>query len=276
MKEDLITLKKFYLQAVAQIPADSFFHESINHKFCHSVAVWQTGRKIMTQTPELADIDAEFKTLAERALLFHDVGRFHEAVCRYRAMQQKISVSAASNKYDHGFIGYDLLKDLPPYNDLRILLAIKYHGKMMEEVRASELWQQTEQSPLGNDAGKILYLVRDADKLANLEVIKTQNHLQHDIFFKLLSDEARHAPISAVVWQQFLARQTILFTDLHSFADRILMVLSWIFDLNYQYTKKAFISDGYTRFLLNELAKYHPNNNDLGRITLLISSIFIK
>jgi hypothetical protein len=276
MKEDLITLKKFYLQAAAQIPADSFFHESINHKFCHSVAVWQTGRKIMAQTPELADADSEFKTLAERALLFHDVGRFHEAVCRYQALQQNISVSAASNRFDHGIIGYDLLKDMPLYNDLRILLAIKYHGKMMDEVRASDLWQQAEQSPLGDDAKKILYLVRDADKLANLQVIKSKNHLQHDIFFKLLSDEALHAPISAAVWQQFLARQTVVFTNLHSFADRIVMVLSWIFDLNYQYTKKAFISEGYARFLLNELAKYHTNTADLDRIRLLISSIFKK
>ena len=276
MKEDFQTLKKFYLQAAAEISKDSFFYESLNHKFCHSVAVLQAGRNIMAKTPELSDIDAEFITLAERALLFHDVGRFQEAVYRFQAQKQNKPVEASSNQFDHGAIGYDLLNNTPPYNDLRILLAIKYHGKMMEEIRASDLWLQTEQHPHGKAAREILYLVRDADKLANLQVIKDKNHLQHDIFFKQLSDEALHAPISAAVWQQFLAHQTVLFTNVYSFADRILMVLSWIFDLNYQYSKKAFIAEGYAKYLINELAKYHTNDDDLNQIPLIVSSVFIK
>lgn len=276
MKEDLLILKKYYKQAAARIAPDSFFYETLNHKFRHSVAVWQAGRQIMAQTPELSDVSPQFQLLAEQALLFHDVGRFQEAVCRYQAELQNTPMDLLSNQCDHGQIGYDLLKNMPPYNDLRILLAIKCHGKMMEEVRTSDLWQQAEQSPLGKDAEKILYLVRDADKMANLRVIKQNNHLKEDLFFKQLTPQMLNAPISEAVWQQFLQHQTVLFANVRSYADRLLMVLSWIFDLNYYYSKKLFVSEGYARYLLTELSKYHTNTADLDQIPLIVSSVFTK
>ncbi len=276
MKEDLLILKKFYQQAAAQIPPTSFFYETLNHKFRHSVAVWQAGRQIMAQTPELSAASPQFQVLAERALLLHDIGRFQEAVYHYQAELQNMPITSISNKYDHGQIGYDLLKTLPPYNDLRILLAIKYHGKMMEEVRASDLWQQAEQSTQGDEAVKILYLVRDADKMANLRVIKQNDHLKEDLFFKQLTPQMLNAPISEAVWQQFIHHQTVVFSNVRSYADRLLMVLSWIFDLNYYYSKKLFVSEGYARYLLTELSQYHTNTADLDQIPLIVSSVFTK
>jgi len=253
MIEDFIELKKHYQKAAAEIPADSFYHFTINHKYRHSIQVLQAGREIMNNTPELAYISDDFRSTAERALLFHDIGRFHEAVCIYRDSLKNIEVAAGSNKYDHGFIGYDILKQIPRYNNLKLLLAIKYHGKMMEQVRASDLWQEAEKSPNEKEIKQILYIVRDADKLANLRVHKTDNHLKADSFYKQLSPEAKKAGISPKVMQQFENHQVVYFPTIHSYNDRVMMVLSWLFDFNFQYTRTLFLNDGYADYLLNEL-----------------------
>ena len=256
MKEDLIVFKQYFQEAAEKIPSESFFYGTLKHKYRHSIAVWQAGKEIMDQTPELVEVDDKFRALAERALLFHDVGRFEEAVRRYEDWQKNILTRASVDKYDHGIIGYEILKKQPKYNDLRILLAIKYHGKMMEEVRQSDLWQETEKVPEGAAARQILYLVRDADKTANLRVIKQEDHLRQDLFFKQLTEEALKAPISAAVMQQFKQHQTVLFKNVYSFADRVLMVISWIFDLNYQRTKELFVEEAFGVYLLDLLSEY--------------------
>ena len=266
MIEDFIELKKHYQKAAAEIPAGSFYHFTINHKFRHSVQVLQAGREIMDNTPELADISDEFRTYAERALLFHDIGRFHEAVCIYRDSLKKIEVAAGSNKYDHGFIGYDILKEIPRYNNLKLLLAVKYHGKMMEQVRTSDLWQQAEKSPYEKEIKQILYIVRDADKLANLQVHKTSNHLKEDSFYKQLSPEAKKAGISDKVMQQFINHQVVYFPTIYSYTDRVMMVLSWIFDFNFKYTREQFLNAGYADYLLGELTLNGISQDTVTRI----------
>ena len=265
MRSDFLEFKKYLRQAITRIPDDSFFKQSAYHKFKHSIAVLNIGRRIMLNTPELKSQSQTFMHFAQIALLFHDVGRFEEAIKRYHT-PDLIAKAEVINQYDHCLIGYEILKNNIDYNDIRILLAVRYHGKMMSEVKSSPLWHIAENSPLGEDAKKILYLVRDADKLANLKQTKNNEHLKKDLFFKLLSKEALSSGLSPVVKQQFFAKQTILSETVYSFADRILMVLSWIFDLNYQKTKQIFKQNDYGAYLINLLAQYHQSPDDIREI----------
>jgi len=274
MKEDFIRFKQYYQESAKKVPQDEFYHGSIMHKFKHSVDVLHMGQRIMKETPELNDRTEEFTVLAEKALLFHDVGRFEEAVKRCDAEQKGILIKASSNQYDHGEIGYNELKNVADYNDLRVLFAVRYHGKMMEDVFASDMWQEVLKSPNKDDVLKILYLVRDADKLANLWVIKEDNHLCKDTFYQQLTKEALNAPISSEVMKQFLEKKVVLFPTVYSFADAILRVLSWIFDLNYQKTIDIFVSKKYGEFLLSELAKYHKDKKDLADIREMMNAHF--
>ena len=267
MKSDFVVFKQYYQDVAKRIPDDSPFIKDIEHKFRHSVEVLHVGQKILENTPELNGCSRDFKDYAEKALLFHDVGRFKEALYRYRADKKHVKITAAG--CEHGLIGYNLMKKNDAYNDIRILFSLRYHGKMMENVRHSLLWKKIQKSTQRDDIVRILYLVRDADKLANLEHIKKDNHLTKDVFYRQLSKEALNAPISDIVKEQFLAKKTILFPTVYSFADRVLMVLSWIFDLNYQYTKKTFKRSSYDKYLLQELNIYHPNKEDLGEIEKL-------
>lgn len=274
MRDDLIELKRHYRNAARQIPADSFFMRSLNHKFRHSIAVWQTGKIILEQSPELANKGYVFADLAQKALLFHDVGRFAEAALRHDAAENGADLSNLITTFDHGEIGYKLLQNRPPYDDMRILFAIRWHGKIMSDILASEMYQQIKNSPQFNDIMLILSLVRDADKLANLQVIKQADHLRQDLFYRQLTPEILNAELSDKVKAQFFAKETVLTSDLQSFADRILQVISWIYDLNYRETKKIFKQQQYGLFLLNLLKQYHHNTQDIEKVALCLQRAF--
>ena len=265
MREDFLELKKYYREAAEKLPVDSFFKQSIDHKFKHSVCVLRVGERIMNSETELKSRPDNFKNIARKALLFHDVGRFEEAVKRYHTPLLKADAQTL-NQYDHGLIGYQKLKNNPLYNDIRILLAIRYHSKMMNEAKKSSLWVEAQKSPYAKQAEEILYLVRDADKLALLEDMKCEGRLKKDIFFKLLSKEALEAGLSEKVKQQFFAGQTILSSAVYSFADRILLVLSWIFDLNYATSKEMFKQKEYAGYLLEMLKQCNLTDEDIESI----------
>ena len=266
MHEDLINFKHYYLANAPKVPADSFFRQSMNHKYKHSIDVLHWGKKILQNSPELSGVSDEFICYAEKALLFHDVGRFEEAVKRYEISKNNKLTRDMISQFDHGLIGYELLKDNPQYNDLRILFAVRYHGKMMQDIEALPEYREVLSLPQKDEILQILYLVRDADKLANLQAAKNHNHLKEDIFYKQLTDAAKTAPLTPVVKEQFMEKKIILSSTVKTFSDRLLQVLSWIYDFNYQYTKTVFLKDGCAQFLFDELAKYHTDKNDLQKI----------
>lgn len=274
MIQDLVIFKQYYQKAAKVIPRSSFYYGTLNHKFKHSIDVLNIGKDILFNTPELAKVDENFIDFAQKALLFHDVGRFKEAVNRYRREAKGLPVFEL--KTDHGLRGYNLMKKTPPYDNMKILFALRYHGKMMEQILHSSLYKKIAKLAEKEDIMKILYLVRDADKMANLYRIKNDGHLKEDIFYRNLNDSNRNDILSDNVKQQFLKKQVILSPTLRTYADRILQVLSWIFDLNYIRTKQIFVEQEYDKFLIDELTKYHHSAIDLQTIAKLTQEILRK
>ena len=272
MREDFIAFKQYYREAIAKVPADAFYRQTINHKFKHSIEVLHIGQTILKETSELKKKSAAFKRRAEIALLFHDVGRFEEACLQYADETKNKVVSATTNTYDHGLIGYKLLKQNKKYNDARILFALKWHGKTTSAIEASKDWHKAAKEPHFNELKQILFLVRDADKLANLYHIKTDNHLEKDLFYRQLTNAALHAPLSPHVLNEFYQERKVSFANVYSFADRILMVISWIFDLNYEASRKIFKQNAYDVFLIKLLKKYHKNTADITAIKQFIKN----
>ena len=266
MQEDLRNFNKFYAEAIKKVPADSFYRQSMNHKYRHSIDVLHFGQEVLQKTPELAGKTPEFRKVAQQALLFHDVGRFEEAARLYEVEKNNGDLTAASKTQNHGAIGYDLLKDDENYNDIRILFAVRWHGQMPAEIYDSEMYQTVRNLPKFTEITEILRLVRDADKLANLHTIKEQNRLRKDLFYLHLSPAALNAPISEDVKTQFFTGQVVLTATLYSFADRIMQVISWIYDYNYAETKNIFQKYRFADYLLTELAKYHHSTEDIAKI----------
>lgn len=265
MHENFLILKKYYQKAAQKIPENSFYQQIINHKFKHSVEVLHIGQKILQQTPELKNKSETFINIAEKSLLFHDIGRFKEAELQYKA---SLSSPTVHSTYDHGLLGYKQLKQ--QNNDIRLLFPIKWHCKTLEEIITSKEWQHLSFSPLFAETKQILFLVRDADKLANLHHIKKENHLLKDAFYQHFTNETLNAPLSPLVLEQFYSKQFVSLSDIYSFADRILMVISWIFDLNYKKTKQIFTKEKYADYLLDLLQCYHKNSDDIKKISNFI------
>lgn len=260
-KADFINFRQYYKQASAQIPSDDFYQGFIAHKVAHSMQVLKFGRKIIGQTAELADKSQDFITAAERALLFHDVGRFKEGVLRSQAEQKNQKIGAASLQFNHCDLGYDTLSHHPFYSDPRILAAVKCHGMMLEDAYKLPEWRKFMQMPQKKEIKRILFLVRDADKLANLYSIKNEQRLSHDLFYKQLTEELREAPLSSENVRQFFANQVVCFKNVRSWADRILMVLSWINDINYPVSHNMCRRMRCFEYLLAELDKVNSDKN---------------
>ena len=242
-------LKKHFQDAVAQVNGDETCMRVLNRKIAHSQRVFQNGVLIMEH--DLPDLAPETRSLAEQALLFHDIGRFSEVVLSY----QNQSMQGWGRKYDHGRLGAEILAQTPQYNRVEIVLAVRHHGHLIEDFYQDEEYQKlpSEQKVA---AEIIVKIVRDADKLDLYFLHQKDDALEHDVFFTNLSDELKFAPLSESVVEQFFAGQTIKHSTIRSMADRILGCLSWRFDFNYPLTAIVYKEKGYKDNLLALLDKY--------------------
>lgn len=261
LKNELLYFKSLYQDALQKVGNSIFYRNNIRRKYIHSIKVLNIGNNIRNKTKILSNnSNKELEKIAIKALLFHDVGRFEETKKRYQQeKKQKKQIKASSLKINHGSLGVKLLKNNPNYNDIRILFAIKYHGQMIEKALKSKEYQSAKTLKLKKEMLHILNLVKDADKLENLYRIKMHNNLTKDVFYKQLSKEAKISPPSPKVIKQLFAKKVVKFSTVYSYADRLIMVLSWFFDINYKESYQIIKENNYKQYLLDELDKY---NND--------------
>ena len=79
-------------------------------KYRHSIQVLTIGREIAAREPLLRQETAQFRDMGEKALLFHDVGRFMEIYNMYRDNAFADHGSWFSKRYDHGVLSYEMIK----------------------------------------------------------------------------------------------------------------------------------------------------------------------
>ena len=254
--EELIFLKQAFNSAKNELNNDKLFISVIKRKFAHSWRVLQNGRRIIYsgELPLLVN-NKKLRIQAKQALLFHDIGRFEETVLAYK----NASLDTFGKKYDHGVLGANILSENPPFNDKKIVLAVRHHGHLIEEFYNDEDYKalSAEEQKIAETYIKI---VRDADKLDLYNLQKTEYSIEKDPFFCSLSEEQKYAPVSSEVKEQFFDMKVIDHKTIKSFADRILGCISWIFDINYKYSLKMVEENGYIGVLLNIMRKYYSDN----------------
>lgn len=258
---DLKLFREKFRPLYAAVKGSGFCRRFAAKKYRHSVQVLTIGREIAARDEQLKKEDAAFHALGEKALLFHDVGRFMEVYEMYRNNAFADHGSWFSKRCDHGLLSYEMMKNEPGYNDVRILAALKHHGHMMEEFYADPEFQDVADPETGRQLLAILFWVRDADKLANFYIQRYEDNLRKDPFFVTMSEEVRRAPLSPEAVAQFEAGQVILTGTVKSYCDRLLCCLSWIYDLNYKASYRLCAEHGYFDMLLELLAEY---NRDTG------------
>ena len=260
--EDIKFLTAEFNHAIDEVGQDEFCADLLRRKFAHSARVLQNGLKIINHDIPALSAQPELLLQCQRALLFHDIGRFRETVETYQKQSMK---DWGGRVFDHGVIGAEILARTAEYNDIKIVLAVRHHGHLIEEFYADPEYLALSESDKIS-AAMMVKLVRDSDKLDLYYIQEHFNNIENDVFFHNLTAEQKYASLSSEVLNQFFSAQPINHAFIKTFSDRILGCISWQFDFNYDYTRRLYIIAGYQQMLFDLLAKYCPNKELTAKI----------
>jgi len=159
--------------------------------------------------------------------LTHDVARPQEA----------IETGAHTNQhgFNHGKIGADMIAN-SPLNEMgipefeRIIAAVRQHGQIKAD-----------------DSDCFTLIIRDADKMASLAEIEEASGRTFSSLTIGFSED---------VLSCFLAGKRFRTNQIKTRADRIVLLLSWYIDLNYDVTKELFFEERIDQRCL-EILKEH-------------------
>lgn len=206
----------------------------IKSKFYHSFRVMKNSQKIA----ESLNLDKENIDLAILIGLLHDIARFEQWKL-YKVYQDKLS-------FDHGDKAIQILEENnlirrfikeDEYDNI-IKLAIKNHNKFKIDENI-------------NDENILLQckIIRDADKL--------------DIFYEASEmfwdtqeerDLINNSYISDNYYEQFINRKQIYIEKNQTKLDSVIVILSFAYDLNFDYSKKVVFE---TKYIKNILSKFN-------------------
>lgn len=218
-----------YVNSFIQPENNNDDNKNLNLKREHSLKVADNMKAIA----EYLDIDNHNTKLAYIIGLFHDIGRFIQFY--------KHNTFSDSESVYHGNLGievfdkYNKFSNYPDTEQMIIRKAVYFHG--LPEI--------------GDDLNKkerlFSEMIRDADKLDIYRIVKAyyREMLDGNRNPQLelgLSDEEK---ISSKVIDDFYAKKIILKKDMNYLNDFKVLQIAWIFDLNFNYTKKRILDYGY-------------------------------
>ena len=185
-------------------------------------------------------LTAEDLHLAEAVALFHDLGRF-EQYTQYRTFNDRRSE-------DHALLGLreleraGALRDLPEPEQGLIRTAVAHHN-------ARDL-------PGSLQGRELLFsrLIRDADKLdildMTVEFLTNPRETLRPVLGPDLPDTGEYAP---VLVENLLQQKKCSYDDVKTLNDRKLLLLSWLYDLNFPYALAEAAGKGYIRKIIETL-----------------------
>ena len=224
-----------YNQCLEVVGNDKFYAYYAEEKIRHSLQVAGAGNYLVRHIEWLKDKPEKYIEMIRTAVLLHDVCRFTEISRLYRG----------EKKYDHGVAAYEFLGRTPLFDDIRIRLPIKHHGHFIEQLYTDAEYQNLP-AELREEVQKICFIVRDADKIANFNMVTHEPY-----FLPLFIDINRELKpedmaISEHVWQTAFVENTVPY-PFYTVADRATSFLSWYLDINYRaaldYCDKLGITD---------------------------------
>lgn len=205
------------------------------HKIKHSFWVLRAWLLIIENDEILKDLDEKTKEKFLFSALLHDLWRFS---------QHDGKKILNENLVDHWLLGYGVLKNLW-YTDAWVLLSVKYHNKPLPELeKIEEDPEFKDLSPeLKKEARMLIDYVRDADKLENLEYMWLTNFHREMSELSLLDPNWNWKDLSDEVLDYLLEWRVIPYSIRKSNPDIITSYISWINDINFNWTKKLIKSN---------------------------------
>ena len=214
----------------------------IKAKYQHSIDVFNIAEYLIETDEELQKLTEDQKLYGKLSALLHDIGRAYEV----GEMKAKVK--------PHGYYGADVvLRQLENETNPFILIPVKYHGDLLAEENARKDLENIEN--LSNEDKeviiKLLRLVMDSDKLANLALFKTVDEW-HFNFLNLIEE----AVISDECFESFCNRELVKIKDRKTLLDKILLIICWAYDLEYQASKALLLKERHLEYYLKMFDKY--------------------
>ena len=185
-------LEKEYRQRRAE-NTSGFLIEVMDEKICHSYQVLGAGKYLLQNEECFANCSDAEKDFFQSIVLLHDLGRFYEFL-----------VAGQGIKIDHGVYGSEMLAKIPEFNKTEAILAVKHHGHLIDKLYEDEEYQKLSENEQ-EKVRRIAFLVRDADKMANLYLLVSrfeevapmffsERHFGNNPNFRTVSEEACRYP----------------------------------------------------------------------------------
>ena len=238
-----------------------------NEKLRHSLQVLGAGNYIIKHESYFLNKSADFLDLVKTAVLLHDIARFDEIVKIFHKPQS----------LDHGIMGWEKLKGITLFNDICITLPIKHHGHMIEDFYADAEYQDINDQELKDTIEKIIFVIRDADKIANLHLITNDLDFITPIFVPHLHEvSCQKREISQDYINGFYTHKTQIRKDAKTQADYMLYYICWLFDINFNtsinFCKKLSIIPK----LFKQLQTYHDDIHLNDRLETEMNSFLVS
>ena len=200
----------------------TWFHEKLRH----SMQVFGAGNYLIRRIEWLKTKPAEYVEMVKTAVLLHDIYRFKEIFL----------VVNENKKIDHGVEGAKFLRNTELFNDIRIWLPIYHHGHLIQDLYADEQYQNIKDENLKKEVELICFIIRDADKIANLHMLAYEPEMRPLFLSYGIGNALTDYSISDFAKEDAFAGLTVRRTAECTIADRMLGYLSWFNDINYRYS----------------------------------------
>ena len=200
----------------------------IAFKYNHSYRVVHQAEEICRSL----EMDTYERDVASLIALLHDIARFRQWT-EYKTFSDKDS-------FDHGDVGVQILFD---ENEIKNYTVNKEDYDVIKKTIINHNKVEIDKSL---NERELLHskIIRDADKIDILYSFSTD---------KLIEIEEDDEEISELVKDDFFKHRLVLKKDVISKNDKIIMMLSLIFDLNYNYSKDRIINEDYINKLYSHL-----------------------
>jgi len=231
---------------------DEYVNANIRLKEVHTGHVccemtWLTGR---------VGLSAEDTCLAGAIALLHDIGRF-EQFRRYRTYVDFRST-------DHNLLGIDVLDNHNVLADLderekdTIITAIKLHSIIQLPAELDE------------ETAIFARLIRDADKLDIYRVVidAYRQYRSDPENFNLELEFEDDPYCSEHVIEAVLAQKRISYSDLKTLTDYKLLMLTWVYDVNYTAALERIRERGFIQDVLELL----PDTEEMTKVIQMIEN----
>lgn len=205
------------------VNASKYYSDFAKEKIRHSLQVLGAGNYILKHENCFANESNESIEIIKTAILLHDVARFDEITALFYNPNQTL---------DHGVIGCDKLKTIKEYDNILLTLPTKHHGHLIEDYYLDDEYLTIKDKALQEQVTKIIFVVRDADKIANLHLITSDRTYLTPLFVPDIKDDTKSLSVDVI--KDFYQHHTINRNFVKTQADCMMQYIAWLFDVNYK------------------------------------------